>query len=99
MKRVAWLTDLHLEFVFSPTKVNALCESIKAVAPDCVLIGGDTGIAYSVEQYLLILEKQLQLPIYFVMGNHDFYHGSIKQVREIVAGLSKTSKNLRWLPG
>jgi predicted MPP superfamily phosphohydrolase len=98
MKRVAWLTDLHLEFVFSPAKITALCDSIKASAPDCVLIGGDTGIARSVRQYLLTLEEQLRLPIYFVLGNHDFYNGSIKQVREISAELSKTSKWLRWLP-
>lgn len=98
MKRVAWLTDLHLEFVFLPAKIKMLCNSIKASAPDCVLIGGDISIARSVKQYLLTLEDQLQLPIYFVLGNNDFYHGSIKQVREISAELSKTSKGLRWLP-
>ncbi len=98
MNRITWLTDLHLEFVFPLAKVNALCESIRATAPDCVLIGGDTGIARSVEQYLLTLEQQLQVPIYFVLGNHDFYRGSIKQIRAIAAQLSKTSKRLREKP-
>jgi predicted MPP superfamily phosphohydrolase len=97
-QRIAWLTDLHLEFVLSSEKIRALCESIVASAPDCVLIGGDTGIARSVKQYLLTLEEQLSLPIYFVLGNHDFYRGSIKQVRDLAAELSKTSKRLRWLP-
>jgi Icc protein len=99
MKRAAWLTDLHLEFVCSSYEVHALCENIKAVEPDCILIGGDTGTAHSFEKYLLTLEKELQLPIYFVLGNHDFYHGSIKKVRESAAILSRTTKRIRWLPG
>lgn len=98
MKRVAWLTDLHLEFVSSPSRVNVLCESVRDTAPDCVLLGGDTGIASSVEQYLLTLEERLQVPIYFVLGNHDFYHGSIKRVRDLAARLSKNSRRLHWMP-
>ena len=98
MKRLVWLTDLHLEFVSSSIKISNLCKRIKAAKPDYVLIGGDTGIANSVVQYLLILEEQLQLPIYFVLGNHDFYHGSIEAVRRKVEALSRESQRLNWLP-
>ncbi len=94
MNRITWLTDLHLEFVFPLAKVNALCESIRATAPDCVLIGGDTGIARSVEQYLLTLEQQLQVPIYFVLGNHGFSRGLINYICVIKTKISKTSKRL-----
>ncbi len=95
MKRLAWLTDLHLEF--APDKINDLCNRIKAAEPDYILIGGDTGIASSVEQYLLILEEQLQLPIYFVLGNHDFYYGSIEEVRKRMVELSNLTQRLQWL--
>ena len=98
MKRLVWLTDLHLEFVSSDDQISDLCGRIKAAEPDCVLIGGDTGIANSVEQYLLDLENQLQLPIYFVLGNHDFYHGSIEDVRRKIERLSNRTEQLHWLP-
>ncbi len=97
MKRVAWLTDIHLEFVPSANKIRRLCASITALSPDCVLIGGDIGIAPHLEEYLLMLERQLQLPTYFVLGNHDFYHGSIRQVRAAVESLTRRSRWLRWL--
>ena len=97
MKRIAWLTDIHLEFVQSTLKIDALCDSVVALAPDCVLLGGDTGIAPNLKHYLLMLENRLQLPIYFVLGNHDFYRGSIQRVRSLTQSLIQTSQWLRWL--
>ena len=40
----------------------------------------------------------LSLPIYFVLGSHDFYRGSVAAVREAVARQSATSRWLHWLP-
>jgi len=40
----------------------------------------------------------LWIPIYFVLGNHDFYHGSITAVRDTVAREAASSRWLRWLP-
>jgi hypothetical protein len=39
----------------------------------------------------------LQVPIYFVLGNHDFYYGSIEKVRCQVRRLSQQRKELFWL--
>jgi hypothetical protein len=39
-----------------------------------------------------------RVPIYFVLGNHDFYHGSIAAVRQAVARQSAASRWLHWLP-
>jgi predicted MPP superfamily phosphohydrolase len=61
---------------------------------DCFAITGDIGEARSIERYLRLLESSLQRPIYFVLGNHDFYHGSIVLVRERVRNLCKTSANV-----
>lgn len=97
MKRVVWLTDIHLEFVSSIEDVQTLCESVGALAPDYILLGGDTCIAPQFERYILMLEKQLHLPIYFVLGNHDFYRGSIMQVRSIAEAFTNKSQWLRWL--
>lgn len=37
-------------------------------------------------------------PIYFVLGNHDYYGGSIAEVRTRVTALSEESDKLHWLP-
>jgi hypothetical protein len=39
----------------------------------------------------------LRIPIYFVLGNHDFYHGSIAAVRTRVAREASASPWLHWL--
>ncbi len=43
------------------------------------------------------MESSLQCPVYFVLGNHDFYHGSIADVRTSVSRLVSSSDRLRWL--
>ena len=65
---------------------------------DALLLGGDIGEGDSVIQFLDELEVSLQIPIYFVLGNHDFYRGSIAGVRQAVARRVAASRWLRWLP-
>jgi Icc-related predicted phosphoesterase len=96
MKRLAWLTDIHLEFL-DPAEVMDFCRVVARVSPDAILIGGDIGNATSVEGFLTLLAGQWQKPIYFVLGNHDFYRGSIAQVRATAARLAETSPWLHWL--
>ena len=65
---------------------------------DAILLGGDIGEADSVTRFLAEIESELQMPIYFVLGNHDFYRGSIAAVRDAVARRAAESRWLRWLP-
>ena len=97
MKRIAWLTDLHLEFL-QTEQVHTFIGHLINNMPDIVLVGGDTGTAGNFVSFLKALEKRLEHPIYFVLGNHDYYYGSIKEVRAIADNLSKSSHWLKWLP-
>jgi 3',5'-cyclic-AMP phosphodiesterase len=81
MPRLAWFTDLHLNFL-SDKDAKAFCAALASTEADCFAISGDIGEARSVQRYLRLLENSLQRPIYFVLGNHDFYGGSIASVRE-----------------
>jgi 3',5'-cyclic-AMP phosphodiesterase len=96
MKRIGWVTDIHLNFLKKPA-VDSFCHQILSAQPDVLLVGGDIGEAKDVEDYLCILEDSLQMPIYFVLGNHDFYFGSIAEVRKSVGKLAKYSEWLHWL--
>ena len=90
MRRLAWLTDLHLNFL-TPDHIDRLCRDVREAGTDAVLIGGDIGEAPDVVEQLEGLDARLGLPLYFVLGNHDFYRGSIARVRAEVRALCALS--------
>jgi len=94
--RLIWITDIHLNFLESKGIENLLC-SILNQKPDALLIGGDIGDANTVVSYLTLMESRLSIPIYFVLGNHDYYHGSIEDVQKEIRSLENKSNLLNWL--
>lgn len=96
MLRLAWLTDIHLNFV-KPAALAAFLDRVRDARADAVVITGDIGEAADVCEYLTQIDDALQCPIYFVLGNHDFYFGSIHRVRRQVAELSARRPRLRYL--
>jgi 3',5'-cyclic-AMP phosphodiesterase len=100
--RAGWLTDIHLNFVDATSRV-AFYEELRGHEFDALLIGGDIGEAPSVARLLDEIAEALRIPIYFVLGNHDFYRGSLAAVRQAIAGISAGSPStgdswLHWLP-
>lgn len=96
MTRVVWLTDIHLNFVESEL-VELLLDEVNAAEPDAVLISGDIGESQNVEKYLERFAARLACPVYFVLGNHDFYHGSIPAVREAIGQFCEGRPQLCYL--
>jgi 3',5'-cyclic-AMP phosphodiesterase len=96
MKRIVWLTDLHLNFL-PDERVDEFLDCVAACEGDAVLASGDFGEAKTVVTYLERIADRLGGPIYFVLGNHDFYYGSIRQVRADVAELCRRDPRLLWL--
>ena len=82
-KRAAWLTDIHLNFL-SDARVDAFLSDVAGQQPDSVLIGGDIAESHNVCDYLGRIQAAIASPIYFVLGNHDFYYGSIRETRKRV---------------
>lgn len=96
---IAWATDIHLNFLGRlPKRRYAFYHELRDTNADAVLLTGDIADAPSVCRFLTELEVVLARPIYFVLGNHDFYHGSVKQVRADVRKLCSESKHLVYLP-
>jgi len=65
MPHVAWLTDLHLNFL-NDKQVETFCAALARTEADCFAISGDFGEAPSIERYLRLLDKSLDRPLYFV---------------------------------
>lgn len=96
MPRIAWSTDIHLNFL-GTQQIETFLQSVKTQAPDIYIISGDIGEAPSIYDYLRRIADTLDIPIYFVLGNHDFYHGGIPHVRAGIVTLIQDVENLHWL--
>jgi Icc protein len=94
--RLGWITDVHLNFV-RPEKRSKFYAKLREEKLDALLFGGDIGEADSVTEFLGQLADGLRIPIYFVLGNHDYYRGSVAGVREAVEREVAASRWLRWL--
>jgi len=95
--RAVWLTDIHLDFLSEPA-CTAFFETIAARRPDAVFVTGDISVAPSLLTHLRAMADALHIPIYFVLGNHDFYHGSIATVRAAVSNCARSQALLQYLP-
>jgi len=96
MRRLVWCTDIHLNFA-EPATLTGFVDRLRAADPDVVLIGGDIAEATDVTGYLEWLDHNLQRPLFFVLGNHDFYFGSVAAVRDEVRSLCARHHNLVYL--
>ncbi len=95
--RMAWVTDPHLDHA-SPAGLHLFIEQMDEIAVDALLIGGDVGEAPTFAGFLDDIAVRVGCPVHFVLGNHDYYRGSIAEVREQAGQLSQRRSNLNWLP-
>lgn len=96
MHRLCWITDIHLNEMAAGT-VDQLFELIRTDQPDAIWLTGDIAESGSLCEWLETLDKEFQLPIYFVLGNHDYYHGSIHEVRREISDLCANHPRLTYL--
>lgn len=90
--RATWLTDIHLNFL-RPLALQAFYARLKEEQPQVLLVTGDIGEAPSVGRF--VSELSAIAPIYFVLGNHDYYRSSIAAVRGAMERLDDAAT---WLP-
>ncbi len=93
--KLAWATDIHLNFLDDLERRQFL-EPINAQA-DALVVTGDIAESNSVGEALRRMGDVLDMPVYFVLGNHDFYRGSIPKTRAEVARLAAESERLTYL--
>lgn len=96
LNRLAWGTDLHFDHAGAHARERFLAE-VEESGAEALLLSGDLGEADTVAGFLEELEARLARPIYFVLGNHDFYGSSIERVRADVAGTARRARELHWL--
>jgi predicted phosphohydrolase len=94
--KLGWLSDIHLNFLDKPG-VRRFFRQLASCEVDGWLLGGDIGEAKSIAGYLRLFETELPCRTYFVLGNHDFYGGSLDEVQAEMRRLTRQSDRLVWL--
>lgn len=92
-----WLSDLHLD-QNPATARHTLGERVARSAEPALLLTGDLSNANQLVADLEWLADIAQRPLYFVLGNHDHYGGSVGEIRDAVTALAERRPTIRWLP-
>ena len=90
--KLAWATDVHLNFLTTMARRRFL-EPIREQA-DALVVTGDIAESNSLGAMLMVMDSLVGRPIYFVLGNHDFYKGSVAGTRSAVAEMIHGSKTI-----
>ncbi len=96
MIKLALCSDIHLNFL-NTDKITQFAEKVFKAGPDAVLVTGDLSEADALIPHLSILLAVIDKPIYFVLGNHDYWNSSFKKVQDQLRALMTAEKRLVWL--
>jgi len=81
------LTDVHVGRTIKQDFIERLVQETNALKPDIVVITGDlVDLPISRIKHDLEPLKDLQAPVYFIVGNHEYFHGvadTVAYIREL----------------
>lgn len=89
-----WLSDLHLERA-SQYERKRFLEQLRSADYDAVLITGDISTSEHLTHHLQEISNACgDRKVYYLLGNHDYFGGSIGEVDRAVIALSRKHRNL-----
>jgi len=94
--RLVWTTDLHLNSV----PINAWEQWVRQISvqkADGLVITGDISEGDDVVPQLQRIADHINLPVYFILGNHDFYGSTFQATRQNVIHACRASSQLHYL--
>ncbi|GAB1420920.1 metallophosphoesterase [Anaerolineales bacterium] len=95
--RTAWLSDIHLEFLSNEQR-NTFFQQWATLPVDQFFLTGDISTSEKLLPDLQAWVKFVTKPLYFVLGNHDYYGATVQSVRQQVSALCQSQDLLHWLP-
>jgi len=99
MNHYAWCTDLHLDHLGdNDAALIDFAQRLVANEPQGVMITGDISNANKLIYHLSVIERVVQRPVYYTLGNHDYYGSDIETVRKQMKEISNMSQYLKYMP-
>jgi Icc protein len=94
-----WATDVHLDHLPLRHAPFEFGRALRGEQPKSrgAILSGDIGESDTLEIILEDFASGYAGPVYFVLGNHDYYGSSFRVVDERVAGLCRRNTNVHWL--
>jgi 3',5'-cyclic-AMP phosphodiesterase len=97
MRKIVWATDIHLDHATEQKRLE-FANKINETQASLMLITGDIANGISLNEHLRELQKRIQIPIIFNLGNHDYYGSSIAKVQEWASRISAESDaKIHWI--
>jgi len=96
LRHIAWLSDIHLDFL-DKVRRRAFYQTIIDAEVDGVVISGDICNSSHLTEHLTEMVKAVKVPVWFTLGNHDYYGSTVKATRKKVEALCKKQPLLKWL--
>ncbi len=94
--KMLWATDIHLDSANLQGR-SRFINQITSAHADALLITGDIANGETIDTELMWILEQTGLPLYFVLGNHDYYNADIASVRNLIDILTTQHPRLTWL--
>src|SRR5271166_1954693 len=92
-QKYLWQTDTHL----FPWMRYDMLNAIRDAKPHGVFLTGDISNGPTLIGDLRFMAKRAGRPIYFVLGNHDYWFSSIEKVHNNLKQICDEYKNLIWM--
>ncbi len=96
INKIAWLTDIHLNFLNINERKDFYRQVDKTDA-DVILITGDIAEATNICEIMQEFSVSTTKHTYFILGNHDYYHGSVSDIRSKITAVCSENNRITWL--
>ena len=92
--RLAWASDTHLD---AADWHYDLVQQVQDNRADGLVICGDVAEGPFLAQALQRLAADMPVPVWFVLGNHDYYGAGFWKTRRMVISACKRGDSVQWL--
>ncbi len=87
--KLIWASDIHLNHVPLDNIRKIFFDEINTSEADALVITGDISDGKKFKSDFNELKNNINMDIYFVLGNHDFYHSGFSKVRNEMKSYGK----------
>lgn len=99
--RIRYFSDIHLEFLSSPTKVNKIIKKIPPGFNEVCVLAGDIGNPFHESNYDIFMKyiNKNFMKSFVITGNHEYYNKkkTISEINDYLEDYFKQYENITFL--